>query len=443
MGSETEDLVDDGFSPEERAQFAEMEKATAGDSAGSDAAGAAGAEGAAGEGDAADAAAAAASKGDGAAGAANAAGDADAGAAAKAGAAGAGAGDAEAEAEADTGEDDDDDGDEPAAGAADGKVGADGQPARRKKGRVSAKKYQDAEARATAAEARAAAAELTTARFDERMRILNEALTTPKQKSGEAEDDDPKPDKEADAFAYMDWQERQLAKLAKRLDGVQQGTQHRDEAQTLASTYEGDARDYVAREPNFGFAYNHLMQTRVQQLALYHFGVDLTEPGAKLDPQQVANIQRDIAAEEQGIVAAALRAKKSPAEAIYKMAKATGYRPKTKEQIAEMMAGARGNGGAAPAAGAGANGANNGAGNGANGGKPAANGKAPAKVDVAAEIKRIKDGSEASVSLSNGGGSSPSPLTPQRIANMTDAEFAELADNISPEEWQMLVEGRP
>lgn len=324
---------------------------------------------------------------------------------------------------ADDDDDDDDAGEKPAAGAAPGQPG---QPAKDpRKARVSLGKYLRTEERAKKLETELTTERERVARFDERMKILSEALSTPKGEKPEAAvNDDPEPDKEADIYGHNAWLSRQLAKTNERLNQFQQGTQAQQADASIADAYQSDAQSFMAKEPNFGAAYKHLMQSRGIEMAMYWFGKDVTDPEVRLTQQEVAQINAGVVAEEKQLAAAALRAGQSPAQRIFAMAKARGYRP------------------AAPAAAPAANGAA------PAGGRPTASAQPPVaavlapKVNVKDEIDRIKNGQDAAVSLSTGGGAPANRLTPAKLADMPQDQFNELMENMSPEEFQRLVEGR-
>lgn len=428
----------DGLTDSERAEFAQMQEATAGDlppvDPGAGAAAEAGAADGAASGDAGKVGAGGAA--DGVSG-----GDqGDAGAAAAAAAAG-------KDGAAADGEDDDDDGDAaaPVVGA-DGKPvqGADGQPVRRK-ARVSAKKYETEKQRADKLAADLNARDQLLARADERMRLINEALTAPRvdpnaKKPGEEEQAPPDP--EQDAFGFMRWQGDKIAKLESAINEIKTGKQTEDGQRVVADVYKQDAVAFANQEPNFVPAYQHLMQSRMQELAMYFCGVDLTDANArKLTPQEIQRITSVAAEEERGIVENAIAQGRSPSQAVYQMARYRGFRPRTKEEIAAARAAA--NGGAVP----GGNGAAKPNGNGA--AKPAANGKGAENSGqaggVTEEIERIIAGTEASLSLSDGGASPANPLTAQRLANMPEAEFNALLDRLEgsdPDAFRRLVEGQ-
>lgn len=357
---------------------------------------------------------------------------------------GAAAAAAAAAAEGEAGDDEDDDEVDGAADA--GKVGADGKP-RRKPPRVSGKKYATEKARADAAETALRERDQLLARADERMKLIGEALTKPKEAEAVV-DDDPEPDAEKDIFGWVAWKKRDDIKLRKEIADLRAGRQGDKADQNLTTTYERDSAAFGQREPNFWPAYEHLMNMRVVQMARTMFGINLMREGAPaLTKDQGDRIANAVRAEEKSLAEDAIAAKQSPAEVIYDLALTMGYTPKTREELAAARAarapGANGAGAGNGAAKPGANGKDAANGAGKNGGQPGVNGKGGS---VSEEVERIKAGSESALSLSDaGGGGGSNPMTPQRLAAMPQDQFDALMERIGddPDEWQRLVEGQP
>lgn len=382
---------DDGFTADERAQFAEMEQETAAPPV----------DGAPPEP------------------------PADAGKVAPAAGA-ASAGDAE--------DDDDDAGDDaaPAAGAggapAAGGAGEAGAGEVKPKKRVSARKYERTAAELADARKEAQTLRESMARADERMKIINDALTPPPVAAKAEGEEDPEPDAEKDVFAWIAWSKRDRARTNDRLTEIQSGRQAETQDAQLANTYTDDARSFASTEPNFVPAYQFLMANRTYELAQYFFGKDLQEPGVQLLPAEVAKIKTTIGNEEKQLVSEAVKAEKSPAARIFALAKARGFRPP-----------GAGNSAAKP------NGAAKPAGNGAAAAAPGslAEGGGAAASRVEDEIARIREGSESSRSLSHGGGAPPSPMTPEKLANMPQDEFDRFVDSLSPAQERAMFGDAP
>lgn len=329
-------------------------------------------------------------------------------------------------------DDDDDVEDEPAAhGAAPGAAPPDQN---KQPKRVSYGKYRRTEDRAKKAEterddARKAEQEArrVQAALDERIRIFNEALATPPPAAdAKPADDDPMPDPTADIYGHIEWQNRQREKLEREIADVKAGRQQELSEQAVANAYFDDARALASKEPNFVPAYQHLMGVRLAQVALFYYGKDLSDPAAQLTPAEMERVREAVAADEKQLVANAIKSRQSPATLIFKMAKASGWRPDPAAAPAPAPAP---NGSAAPAA-----------------ARPAApNGAAPApaapKVSVKDEIERIQNGQDAALSLSGGGGAPVSPMSALKLANMSQEDFNRYAESLSPDEWKVLAGG--
>lgn len=297
--------------------------------------------------------------------------------------------------------------------------------------RVSFNKFKRAEddAKAAAAELKnereknAKAAE-NQARLDERLRLINEALTT---QPAVPVDEDPEPDPEADIFGHNAWLKRQLLKtqtsLSEFREQVETGQQASQADQRLSSTYMDDAARFAQTEPNFGPAYVYLMNVRVAQIASQKpYYRDLSDPNvAPLTASELSEIKTSIANEEKGIVSAALKAGKSPAQAVFLMARATGYRPAPPAPTNGALPPAPTS--TAPPVPAPPNGA--------------------AKPSVTAVIDGIKKGQDAALSLSHGGGTPAPVLNMEKLASMPQDEFAELLNNMTPEGLRRAMGGGP
>lgn len=306
-----------------------------------------------------------------------------------------------------TGEDDDEDDDTSAAGT---QPAAGEKPPKR---RVSARKYERAEAARLAAEEKAHSLELNQTKLAERLNILTAALQPAAEKAKTPEEEDPEPDAEKDIFAHNAWLTRKLTTLSDRLQKSELGAQAQSEEQTIATTYVDDARSFAAQEPNFPAAYNFLMENRTVELAQYYFGLDLTDPKCpQLTNEQVAQIKSSISAEERTLVTNAIKGNRSPAASVFAMARARGFRPPAAALAPAAAAAAAAAPKVPPVA-------------------PGSLAEPPAAGGVGEEIERIKAGSEAARSLSSGGGAPPSPLTPEKLAAMDDADFGALLETMT------------
>lgn len=290
---------------------------------------------------------------------------------------------------------------------------ADGKPQRR----VNFRKFQRSEEARKKAETEFAAFREQTAgeraRLTERLDLINQALQTSPQQQAQDEHADPEPDPEQDIFAHNRWLGRQLAKANDRLSTYDERETARTQDTELQSNYQRDARRFAEQNPDFAQAYVHLIRNRLAELEAY----GVTDPGER---------DRMVLAEERDLVARALRDGASPAERIFNLAKGRGYT----RQAAPAPNG-NGNPAAVPAAPAAAA---------AVPGSLAAPAAAPAaKPSVVEEVERIKKGQDASMSLSNAGGSPGDQLTPETLANMPMDQFQELLSRLPKSRQKELL----
>jgi hypothetical protein len=254
-------------------------------------------------------------------------------------------------------------------------------------------------------------------RLDERMKILNEALATPAGPQEQHEEEDVAPDPEKDIFGYVAWQGRQIAKAHEEISNMRNERMTEAEERSMAETYQTDAARFAQTEKGFASAYVYLIQSRDQEL----LAAGMTDKAER---------DRKIVAEEKGLVRAAIRDGQSPAQRIFDLAKARKWAPPAAPAAAAAVPAKDPNAldaGGKPAAAAAA--------------KPAAP-AAPA-VDVNAEIEAIKRGTAAAMSLSNAGGSAPSTLTPEILADMPQEEFNAIVNSLSRERIMQLMGGNP
>lgn len=287
--------------------------------------------------------------------------------------------------------------------------------------RVSFHKYQRTEKLLKEAEERARISAEKEARIDERLKIINEALATPgPDEQQQQRDEDPEPDPETQIFEHNKWLRRQLAKTNDRLNSFQeQQTTHAQEVE-LHNTYMSSAAQFASTEPAFAAAYVYLIKQREGELI---------EAGVKDKKLRDAQIVR----EERGLVKGAIDDSANPAQRIFNIAVMRGFNKEA--ALAEMAK--KANGSAAPAAAAAS--------------APAADARrldapgavaasaAAAKPDVKAEIEAIKAGTAASMTLSGSGGSAPSQLTPQILADMPQEEFDEMVAKLSKKQLRELL----
>ena len=129
---------------------------------------------------------------------------------------------------------------------------------------------------------------------------------------------EPAPDINTDPVGYF---QRQLAETQRELAEVkgfkqqfeQQGQQFTQEQQFI-SRYTADAHQFAAKAQDFPQAYEHLKESLVREYL-----------EAGFSPQEaIAELQQ----QERKVAARAFQDGRSPAEAIYKLAKARGFAPK-------------------------------------------------------------------------------------------------------------------
>lgn len=233
------------------------------------------------------------------------------------------------------------------------------------------------------------------ARGDERLRLLSEALAQPKPQQQEQNPAE-MPDPEQDIFGALKWLADQQRAVTERVNGTSQRVEASDAETQIKSAYVNDVRAFVGQAPDFGDAYQFLLQGRDAELQA--MGV--------ADPAERAQMIQD---EEKWIVVRALKAQSSPATAVYNLAKARGYKK------AE-----------APPA------------NGQQAAQPAApnNGAAAEKIATIAKAK------EATRSLSNVGGSpGVDALTMEALASMSEDEYAAIRSKLSPSKFAQIMVG--
>lgn len=331
--------------------------------------------------------------------------------------------------------------------------GQAGQQQKKVKARVSLNKLKLAEKERDDQRTENARMREMLARADERMQLINQALASPEvlpggqQQPGQQQADaDPEPDPEEDIFEWAKWSRRRTERLEQQLTGVVQGNQEQRQQREFDSQYVADVQRFATQEPNFFPAYAHLMAARTQSLALYYFGKDLSDPNAWLTPAEQNHIKNQIAKEERGYAAAAVKHQQSPAKYIYSLARGMGYQPRTPEELAALYAQQQG----------GQQQGDNQPQPGQQGGQPqpkpgqqqaqrqngAGQQQKPAKQQVpsvAEELARVARGQDAAMSLSNGGGVPQSTLTAEQLANMPQHEFDRLMNTLSEAEQNRLL----
>lgn len=270
-------------------------------------------------------------------------------------------------------------------------------------------------------------------RLDERTKLLLDAISRKAPVSAaDAAPADPEPDGEADPIAHLQWSNRQLRRT---VDDLQSG-QTRQRELTAAETeergvyaaLESDINRTAASDPTFISAFDHLRESRFQELGFIYSGIDINDKAAvdaALTPAQQSklaeNIQRSFYNEQILVARQSLAAEKSPAAVIRNLARARGWVAKAPEVPAD--------GGEAPPA--------------PRGGAPAARApaaRAPAAApSVREQLNAVRDNLDASRSLSDAGGSPGGQMTPQRIAEMTPEEFERYYDSVPKDQFDKMM----
>lgn len=249
-------------------------------------------------------------------------------------------------------------------------------------------------------ELKAREAELATerdlrARVDERLKMLSEAVSAaPAETPTEPAKPAGPPNVEEDVFGAIRYALDKINGIETQFgEQRQQSAEERAVAQSINAAL-SDKAAFVAQQPDFMDAYNHLFSLRKEQLELQGY-----------TPQETA---RWLYVEELGLIQRAQKAGKSPAQQIYRLSKTMGYAPKAPAQnghVAPQPAAVVPAVPAAPVAAA-----------------PVAP-VAPAAPSVTAEVDRIRAGQAASRSLSNAGGDAGEELSLEWLANAPIAEF--------------------
>lgn len=252
--------------------------------------------------------------------------------------------------------------------------------------------------RAKAAERRVRELEQETARFNGRLEALQQLATAPK--APEAAPQAPEiPDVDADPIGHFKARTQLLESLVgKMAEGQQQRdqqTQTQTNVQRLMQITAAQEQDYIREEPAYPQAAKYLYDARNTEL----------EAMGIIDPVARQNIiQNDVAS----IAAQALQVNKNVAAVITQIAKARGWAGPQPLAAPAPVATPAPNGATAPAEDA-----------------------AALLAESQSKLAAVARGQEAGQSLGQLSGSAqPAPLTAERIARMSDAEFAAEYDRL-------------
>ncbi len=120
------------------------------------------------------------------------------------------------------------------------------------------------------------------------------------------------PTVEEDIFGVVRNTTQTVAQLQQRIEQREQQDRVSQHQNALVSAYRADAAQFEAKAPDFKAAYNHLLNSRAQELLA--LGYD--------DPQA---IHQALLADEFAVAQTALATRRSPAEVIYQLAQQRGY----------------------------------------------------------------------------------------------------------------------
>jgi hypothetical protein len=241
------------------------------------------------------------------------------------------------------------------------------------------------------------------ARLDERLKLINEAMTPQEQ-------EEQPPDPTQDAYGFMQWQEQQRRNDRAQFEQFMRQQAERDVENQIQEAYKADAARFAAQVPQFGAAYYYVINNRDAQL-------QNMEPW--LSPQDRAAVIRQ---EELNGVRNAIEHGLSPAERIYQQARLWGFDGWYAYQQEQARQRQETPGAVTTGSPPGANGA-------AGGAQPAApqpnggqqNTGAPSAVQ---RVEAVVAGQAASRSLSQAGGGNPvQPFSARDLADMSEEEF--------------------
>lgn len=326
------------------------------------------------------------------------------------------------------------DDDEPAAAAAPGE--SEPQPLR-----VSYKRFQEVEKARIAAEKQLQEQAIRQARVEERLSLLQQVVQEPPAQ--EQVVDDPEPDPEQDIFAYVRWQQRQLAATQQKVRDYEEQIVTGQAEMDNERRYIESINSYAGTQPDFGQAYQFLLQKRQLEL-LQQNGVSITvDPDTgrlqvpEVPPEVKIRVGNQLRQEERSLYLGAWERNVNPGAEIYNLALLNGYRrPAAAKPNGNGAARPNGNGAAQPV--------------GTPLGQqpqqraqaaPAAAAPAPGQPTASEIVASLQKGQAAAQSLSNAGGKSIglAQLTPEMLANMSDEEFEAVYSSLSPQRQRELM----
>jgi hypothetical protein len=273
--------------------------------------------------------------------------------------------------------------------------------------RIGFTKYQQELDARRAAEQQLHEQQLRNARVEERLNLLSQALQQPEQQVPAEE----VPDPEKDIFAYVRYLERQHALTRDKVDAYEQQLNAQQAEAEMDGRYINALNEYAGSDPNFMQAYAHLMTSRKVELMARQY------PRATLEQllraPMPAPIQQQIVEEERDLYRSAFENGQDPGAQIVQLARVRGWTPQQAQQAAPQQAAPQ-QARQAPQQ------------NGLRNPPQAQPGRSVSEI-----VEGIKNGQRAATSLSNVSGSSGAGLTPQALADMSDADFNALYTALS------------
>lgn len=304
--------------------------------------------------------------------------------------------------------------------------------------RLLKKAREDAEALRKSAEE----GKVSQAKLAERLAILNEALTAPpvpQPRTAEEEQflrqqeiaQNPMLEETIDpqidlAGSIAQIQRRQSFMVNSSMQ-QQEYTQEAIADQQMIHDYGRDAQLYAGTEEGRHFfgddgAYQFLKNSRLIELGIALFDKDPTDSRDQFTQQEINKIVADFNTEEKWVVGNALRAGKSPAKAIMRLAKGRGWKPPAATTAPAAPVSTTPVAGVRRAA------------------APASGTAATAQRSAVAQLQAEKAGAAAARSLSDGGGAPPAePLSVEQLLKMDDDEFGTYIDNLPAARLQALM----
>lgn len=226
------------------------------------------------------------------------------------------------------------------------------------------------------------------ARADERMTVLNEIISQadapPAQQTKQPEAIDAEHDPIGALKAYI----KKTADLEAQLAERDRIANDRSAMNSIRDAFVKEAQIYLREKPEFGDAYKFLLSNRREELE----DMGISDPAAR---------ERIIAKEEHEIVLKARELGKSAPQMLHRAALRRGFQPTAPPPPAD-----------------------------------------PNRLDPMAKIDALaKAQATAGASLSGAGGSSGEGLTRESLANMSESEFAEVANKLGKAKMRQLMGG--